>query len=218
MLKHTDTILKTAVFESIQGKRVELRRHIAILILRDLVKSCPKVLAPYQLDCLDNIGVLISDPSVGGGLQVLAPLTSVQSEIKELAAQTLGFVLDFMHAPSPLLDIEERKAIYESLFQLAEQAVSQRWNQSADTFLLIARELALHADGFLIPHLESVFKVVLEQLKNPDFHLKALGFQLLPVLADLDTESFRRFQMFDRAFPGLLSGLGSSQSCVVGKP
>jgi hypothetical protein len=64
MLKHTDAFLKTAVFESAQGKRSELRRHIAVLCLRDLVKLCPKLMAPHQLDCLDHLPTFLSDASV----------------------------------------------------------------------------------------------------------------------------------------------------------
>jgi FKBP12-rapamycin complex-associated protein len=157
--------------EYLQGDRVEMRRHAAVLAITELAKSTPTLIYAYIPQIIDLVWVALRDPKVN---------------IRESAYETLSACLEILYAREANL----RKAFYIKVLEEAQNSLNSIATEYIHGGLLAYRALLVNGGMFMHERYREICETTLKFKDHRDFVIRKTIIQMIATLAGYNPAEF----------------------------
>ena len=157
--------------EYLQGDRQEMRRHAAVLAIKELANSTPTLIYGYIPQILESLWAALRDTKV---------------TIRESGAEAMGVCLEILYAREASL----RNSHYIKVLDEAQNSVRSNATESIHGGLLVYRELLLKGGMFMHERYRSVCDITLKFKDHRDFVIRKIATQMIATLAAYNPTDF----------------------------
>ena len=155
------------------NQRIEVRRHAAVLVLKEMAENAPTLFYVHVARFFENIWVALRDPSV---------------EIRESATRALSACLSLISKR----ESRWRVQWYYKIFEMARAGLRAATRESIHGALLTLGELLHHSGRFMLPRFGEVCDAVLRYRDHRDRLVRRTVIALIPRLANYAPDAFVR--------------------------